>query len=177
MLDVTRRYWLFAATLAGLAGGAAAWLADRDGLADGAWAATAVVALVPLVVDIARQLLMRRAGVDVIAVLAMAGSLALGEYLTGAVIAIMVATGIALEEYAEARASRELSSLLQRAPRTAVRLEGDALVTVPIEAVQPGDILVVRDSDVVPVDGIVAFKRDLYTKVVAELAPLARPLD
>jgi len=156
VLDLTRRYWLFAATLAGLVGGAAAWMAGRDGLADRAWSATAVVALVPLVIDIVRQLWMRRAGVDVIAVLAMAGSLALGEYLTGAVIAIMVATGIALEEYAEARASRELSSLLQRAPRTAVRLEGDALVTVPIEAVQPGDVLVVRDSDVVPVDGIVA---------------------
>ena len=156
VIELAKRYWLFIATLAGLAGGAVAWALGRDSLADGAWAATTVVALIPLVIDIGRQLLLRRAGVDVIAVLAMAGSLALGEYLTGAVIAIMVATGIALEEYAEARASRELSSLLQRAPRTAVRVEGDQLVTVPIEDVQPGDFLVVRDSDVVPVDGIVA---------------------
>ncbi len=156
VIELAKRYWLFAATLAGLTGGAVAWALGRGSLADGVWAAITVIALIPLVIDIGRQLLARRAGVDVIAVLAMAGSLALGEYLTGAVIAIMVATGIALEEYAQARASRELSSLLQRAPRTAVRVEAGQLVTVPIEEVQPGDILVVRDSDVVPVDGIVA---------------------
>jgi heavy metal translocating P-type ATPase len=140
----------------GLVTGLIAWAAGKDAAADAAWAATTVLTLVPVTIGIGRQLIQRRAGVDVIALLAMGGALALGEYLTGAVIALMVATGIALEEYAEARASRELSSLLRRAPRTAVRVDGDTLTTVPIEEVQPGDILVVRDSDVVPVDGIVA---------------------
>ncbi len=154
--EFTKRYWLLVLSVIGLGTGLVAWAAGNDTVADGAWAATTVLTLVPVTIDIARQLIQRRAGVDVIALLAMGGALALGEYLTGAVIALMVATGIALEEYAEARASRELSSLLRRAPRTAVRIDGDTLTTVPIEEVQPGDALFVRDSDVVPVDGIVA---------------------
>ena len=58
-------------------------------------------------------------GVDVIAILAMAGSLAFGEYLAGSIIAVMLSGGTLLEAYALARATRELSALLARAPRVA----------------------------------------------------------
>ncbi len=67
----------------------------------------------------------------------------------------MLATGRALEEYAGNRAERELSSLLKRAPRSAHRLRDGALETIPVEAVVNGDILAVKEGDVLPVDGVV----------------------
>jgi heavy metal translocating P-type ATPase len=156
MTAFARRYALLMLSVVGLGAGIGAWAGGWDTAADALWAGTTAIALVPVTIDIVRQLIRRRAGVDVIALLAMAGALLLGEYLAGAVIGLMVATGIALEEYAAARASRELSALLQRAPRTAVRVDGEVLSVIPIEEVHAGDVLVVRDSDVVPVDGIVA---------------------
>ena len=52
------------------------------------------------------------------------------------------------------RAHRELSSLLDRAPRNAYRYRDGDLQTVPIGEVLPGDLLLVKPGDVVPVDGV-----------------------
>ena len=62
----------------------------------------------------------------------MGGALALEEYLAGAVIAFMLATGRTLEDLADARAHRELSALLERAPRSAHRYREGSLSSVPI---------------------------------------------
>jgi len=110
------------ACVVGLSGGGVARIAGRHGLGDGLWAATAGVALIPITAELPRALLPRAAGVDVIAMLAIIGALALGEYLAGAVIGLMLATGRALEQYAANRAERELASLLARAPRVAHRV-------------------------------------------------------
>jgi heavy metal translocating P-type ATPase len=142
--------------LAGLGGGGAAWIAGRHGLGDALWAATAALALVSTAVTLVQSLLRRSAGVDIIAVLAIVGALVLGEYLAGAVIGLMIATGRALEAYAANRAQRELSSLLRRAPRVAHRLRDGAVDTVSVEHVLVGDTLIAKEGDVLPVDGIVS---------------------
>jgi heavy metal translocating P-type ATPase len=95
-------------------------------------------------------------GVDVIALLAMAGALALHEYLAGAVIALMLSGGRSLEDYAQARAKRELAALLHRAPRTAHRYQGETLSTINVEDVRRGDLLLIKPGEVLPVDGLVA---------------------
>ena len=77
------------------------------------WAAVVAVALAPLSLSIAPELRHGRVGVDVIALLAMAGALALGEELAGAVIALMLAGGNALEVAAGRRAKRDLTALLE----------------------------------------------------------------
>jgi heavy metal translocating P-type ATPase len=106
--------------------------------------------------SVGRRLLRRELGVDVIAILAMAGALLLGQYLAGAIIAVMLTGGSALEQYAIARARRELSALISRAPRIAHRRQGDAFLDVPVDQVALGDALVVKPGEVVPVDGIVS---------------------
>ena len=63
----------------------------------------------------------RRLGVDVLAVLALVGTLVVGEYFAGAVITVMLASGRALEARAAARARHELHALLERAPRVVHR--------------------------------------------------------
>lgn len=154
------RRWLspsaaaFAASLAGIAIGGALWFADAEDAAESAWAVTTAVGIVPIGVEVVVGIIRRKAGVDLIAVLAMAGALAFGEYLAGAVIALMLATGRALEDFAGTRANRELSALLERAPRIAHRYARGALESVPIEDVRPGDRLLAKQGEVVPVDGI-----------------------
>ena len=76
-------------------------------------------------VSVVRSLLRRDVGVDAIALVSMAGALALGEYLAGAVVALMLAGGNALEERANRRAARELTALVERAPRTALLRRGE----------------------------------------------------
>jgi heavy metal translocating P-type ATPase len=142
--------------VAGLVAGGALRLVGATPPANALWAATAAVALLPTIVSVARDLLRRRAGVDIVAVLALGGTLSVGEYLAGAVIALMLATGRELETRASARARRELSALLARAPTLVHRVEGDTLTTPPIDTVRPGDLLIVAPGEVVPVDGQLA---------------------
>ena len=104
----------------------------------------------------ARRLLRGELGVDLIAVLAMAGALALHQYLAASILAVMLTGGTALERYALARARRELSALIKRAPRTAHRRAGPDVVDVDADQVVVGDLLVVKPGEVVPVDGIVS---------------------
>jgi cation transport ATPase len=146
---------LLVVALAGLAGGLGARLAGADELADRVLALTVLAGLLPLAVSVARGLWRREPGVDLIALLAMGGALALGEELAGAVVAVMVASGRLLEAYAGDRARRELSALLERAPRVVHRYQDGALVSPPLEQVGPGDRLLVKPGEMVPVDGLV----------------------
>ena len=156
MADLERdlsRIWLGTSILGILTGGVL-WLLDLRDAANVAWAVTTVIALVSLLRDVIEGLLRRQPGVDVIALLAMGGSLALEQYLAGAVIALMLATGEALESYADRRAHRELSALLDRAPRTVTRYEDGLLVERPVGEVRQGDRLLVKQGAVIPVDGV-----------------------
>jgi cation transport ATPase len=129
--------------LAGILAGGLARLAGLGGPAGILWALTTAVVLAPLALTVLADLRRRELGVDLIALLAMAGSLALGEYLAGAVIALMLSGGQALEAFAGARARRELTALLERAPRAVHRYENGLLTSPPIEEVGPGDLLLV----------------------------------
>lgn len=129
--------------------------------AHGVWVAGALPVVVALLVSVVRSLLQRSAGVDVVALLATGFALALGEDLTASVIALMLASGRALEDYAAARARREMTALLQHAPRTAVRLEAGQWRTVALDAVCRGDRLLVRPGEVVPVDANLIDAADL----------------
>jgi len=138
----------------GIAGGLC-WLAGQHVAADYAWALAIVLALVPLGISVAQDLLRKETGVDLIALLAMGGALLLGQYLAGAVIGLMLSGGQALERYASRRARRELSGLVARAPHVVHRYEDGELTSPDIADVREGDRLVVKPGEVVPVDGVI----------------------
>ncbi len=140
---------------AGIAFGLLAQFLHAPGIATAVWATVTAVALLPLATSVVRSLWGATLGVDVIALLAMGGALILHEYLAGAVIALMLAGGRALEDFAQSRAKRELSALLRRAPRAVHRYDGDSLTEVPVENVSRGDLLLVKPGEVIPVDGVV----------------------
>ena len=131
------------------------WVAGAHAAADVAWGAAVLLALVPLAFTVARDLLHRETGVDLIALLAMAGALVLGQYLAGAVVGLMLSGGQALEQYASSRARRELLALLARAPRIVHRYERGALTSPDISDVRQGDLLLVKQGELVPVDGVI----------------------
>ena len=85
--------------------------------------------------------------------LSLVGTLLVGEYVAGALIAVMLSTGRALDAAAQRRASNYLRALLERAPRFARRRIGDEVTVVPLGEVVVGDLLVVGPGEVVPVDG------------------------
>ncbi len=140
--------------LAAIVAGGALSLSGETESADLIWGAATAAMLVPLTWSVVRTVLRGDVGVDAIALISMAGALALGEYLAGAVIALMLAGGNALEERAGARARRELTLLVSRAPRTARRVTDGELEEVPVDDVVAGDLVLVRAGEVLPVDGV-----------------------
>ena len=124
----------------------------------------------------AGSLRQRRAGVDVIALLAVAGALAVGQLLAAAVISVMLASGRALEAWAAGRAHRDLQGLLERAPRTARRYRGGLLESVPAEDIQPGDRLLVPGPDRPPRSGHRAGSPDAPDALQSVLAGMAMSL-
>ena len=104
-----------------LAGGGILILAARPEQAAEVWLAGAGAVLVVLLIDILRALLQGRMGVDAIAALSIGVGLALGENLAAAIVAVMYAGGQLLESFAESRARRDMTALLGRVSRTAMR--------------------------------------------------------
>jgi len=159
-------------TIVGLAVAGVLALLELELGADIALILVAVVPLLPFVSEMVEKLRRRRPGVDIIAFLAVVGSLALGELLTAAIIGVMLATGQFLEDYAAGRAQRELTGLIQRAPRTAHLVRGDTVETVDIDQIRRSDRLLVKSGEVIPVDGVVT----AGVAVVDESALTGEPL-
>jgi heavy metal translocating P-type ATPase len=143
-------------SLTAIVTGGALWLLGEPGWADAVWGLGAAVVLVPLTIDTARSLLEGDVGVDAIALVAIAGALILGEQLAGAIVALMMSGGGALEAWAAGRARRELRLLVERAPRIAHRYAGDGVEEVAVEELVPDDVVVVRAGEIVPADGVVS---------------------
>src|SRR5690349_4982092 len=140
-------------TVGALAAGGIAWLTGWRTAAELSWLVGTLIAVVPATLWLVAALLRGRVGVDLIAVLSLVGTLLVGEYLAGSLIAVMLAGGRALESSAERRASHDLRALLERAPRSARRRTGVTVNLVPVEVIAVDDIVVVAPGEVVPVDG------------------------
>ena len=166
---------LLAVALAGLVSGLALMAAGSD-LAAMAWAAGVIPVLAALVVEIVRSLSKGEVGLDIVAALSMSAALFFGEALAAAVVAVMYSGGTFLESYAEGRARREMSDLLSRVPRTATRHGTGSLEEVPLENILPGDLLLIRQGDVAPVDGTVESDRALLDQsaLTGESMPVGR---
>jgi len=149
---------LLCIALLGLAVGTALYFAgaSASGLA---WSAGTVPVLIGLLVQIARSLRHGDVGLDIVAALSMSAAIAFGEPLAGNVVALMYAGGQLLETFAAGRARQEMTALLGKVARTAMRYAGTTLSEVAIAELVPGDRMLVRQGEVLPVDGHVASGR------------------
>lgn len=153
LMRAIRGYPWVAATLVAIAAGAVLLLAGQPTLATwcvGVWAA--VVATVQCW-HMVRALLRGHVGLDILAVTAIVATLAVGDVWASIVVVLMLTGGEALETYAENRARRELSALLERTPRTAHLWDASgAARDIPIDDVVIGNELLVKPGELVPVD-------------------------
>ena len=131
------------------------WLAGRGTIASWTLLTVALLGGIPLLWETIRQFLHKEFGVDLIAILAIVGSILLGQYLAGALVVLMMSGGEALEAYALRRARSSLSALAERAPRSAHIWREEELVSIPAEQVEVGMEIVVKPGELVPVDGVV----------------------
>ncbi len=117
------RGWFAVLPLIGLCTGLAAQASGHPEAAAWAWTLATLVVLVLLASQVVTSLAHGDIGLDLVALLAMGGALALSQPLAGAVIALMYAGGQSLEAYAAGRAGRAMTALIARQPRTALREE------------------------------------------------------
>lgn len=95
-------------------------------------------------------------GSDALALIAISATALTGEWIAASVISLMLATGRALERWAEGRARNQLESLLKRAPVSAHVIQPDGTIAdLPISKVALQSRLMVRSGEVVPLDGFV----------------------
>ena len=162
---------LFSVSTVLLIAGGLAWVLKAETPARVLWILGTVLGLAFSVFWTVTAIRRRQLSVDVIAVLALAGAIAVNEPFAGAMITVMLASGQLLEARAAARARRELSLLVERAPRTARRLVEGGVVEIPVDEVVVGDLLLVGTGEIVPVDG-----RLRSTAVLDESALTGEPL-
>lgn len=153
MPEIAIHLSLLAVAFAGAVAGFAASHLDWPVSANLIWSAATIPVALALAISMLRDLLIGRVGVDAIALVAMVTSIAMGEPLAGTVVAMMYSGGNLLEDYARGKAERELRSLRDRTPRVAHRRDRKGLVDIAAEAVLPGDELLVRAGELLPVDG------------------------
>lgn len=142
--------------LVGLATGVMLWLTGAE-MALGVTAYLVLgIVIVITAIDMFKDLMRGHWGLDILAVIAMIATLAVQEYVAGLIIALMLTGGEALEDLAARRASRELDQLLNRAPAFAGRIHPvtGEVERIAIEEVKVGDELLVRSSEILPVDGV-----------------------
>lgn len=161
---------------AALVSGIVAHAAGSPALAEKFWTAGTVSALIPAVWWVLKALREGRFGVDVIAVVSLGGTIAVGEELAGSLIALMLATGRLLEVAAERRATRDLRALRDRTPIYTRRRSGDQLTTVPVVDLVVGDVVVVGSGEVVPVDGRLEGDEGIFDEsaLTGESLPVSR---
>lgn len=119
------------------------------------WAIGGFIGLVPSIKWVVDEIKDKQMGSDVLAIFSIVGALAIKEFFAAAVISFMLASGRALESWAEGRAESALKSLIDRMPKLANRITvGGQLEVINVESVSAGDRLVVKSGEIVPVDGV-----------------------
>jgi heavy metal translocating P-type ATPase len=155
LLGIVKRYPVPFVAVTLMLAGLVLWLAGRGDIANWTLLAVALLGGIPLLRETLKQLFRREFGVDVIAILAIAGSIFLRQYLAGALVVLMMSGGEALEAYALRRARSSLSALAERAPRSAHIWRGEELINIPADQVEVGMVIVVKPGELIPVDGVV----------------------
>lgn len=147
------------------------------------WLATGYVGvfIVWTLVGMVRDVLRGHVGLDILAVVAMIATLAVGEYLASLIVVLMLSGGEALEDFAGRRARRDLTALLDRSPRIAHVVRSDSADSDEVEDravddVAIGDVLLVRPSEIVPVDGLLLTSSGTFdeSSLTGESMPVSR---
>ncbi|WP_141505384.1 heavy metal translocating P-type ATPase [Paenibacillus luteus] len=94
--------------------------------------------------------------IDTLMTIALAGAVAIGEWKEATLVAILFGLNELLEGYGMEKARRSMETLLQVAPKEAVKWENGQETVVPISTLQIGDFVKIKPGEKIPSDGTVS---------------------
>ena len=150
-----RHYWQFTAALLTLFIALILQLVGVKTVAHWLLDIMSLLLCIPLLVSMWENIQSGRYGIDILALTSIIGSVLLHQYWAAIVIVLMLTSRQILENYADRRSQRELRALLDRAPQQAHILRGRKVIDLAASAVNPGDKLLVRSGEIVPVDATI----------------------
>ncbi|MCE9585481.1 cadmium-translocating P-type ATPase [Candidatus Nomurabacteria bacterium] len=139
----------------------------------------AIIALLPTIFKIISDIVAGSFGVDVIALVGIIASLLLGEYTAGLIILLMLSGGEVLERYALSKAQDGISHLIKENPTQANVIDGEKEYILPINEVMVGTLILVKQHELIPLDGIVIKGESLVdeAKITGESVPVKKTKD
>ncbi|MFC0299092.1 heavy metal translocating P-type ATPase [Geobacillus jurassicus] len=143
------------ASVALLLFGVAADAADRGMLAVVMYLAAIVIGGYSLFWTGLRNLVRWQFDMKTLMTIAILGAAAIGEWQEGAVVVILFAISEALERYSMENARRSIASLMEMAPAEAIVRRGAEEMTVPVEDVRVGEVMIVKPGGKIALDGVV----------------------
>lgn len=129
------------------------WLTPAGWLSDGFMIAAAVVAGWQIAVSAVQALRIRMISIDLLVIVAAIGALFINNYWESAAVTFLFALGKALEKATMNRTRKALSDLVDAAPETATVLRDGEPETIEIWELAPGDVVLVKNGEQIPVDG------------------------
>jgi heavy metal translocating P-type ATPase len=117
------------------------------------WGWTAGLVLMFLLKEIITSLWRGEFGLDLVAAMSLSAAIYFNETLAASIVALMYSGGQLLEDFATTRARSEMRALLSRTPKTALQHIDGQLIEVNVESITPGDLIFVRQGEIIPVDG------------------------
>lgn len=145
------------------------------------WPVTVAVSVValfggcwPILVEAWEDVRARRMSMELSMLIAIAAAAAIGAWVTALVITVFVLAAEILEDLSLDRGRDALSDLMAFLPATVQIRDGARLVTVPLDRVSPGQVVIVTPGAGVPVDGLVVSGRSSVdqSRITGESLPV-----
>ena len=117
------------------------------------WLAIVLAAGWPVFRNVVRATLKKQVISHTLMTIGVLAAIVVGQWATAAIVVFFMRVGDYAEHFTTERARRAVKDLTALAPQTA-RLDQDGVEReVPIDQVRPGDVIVVRPGEKIPVDG------------------------
>jgi Cu+-exporting ATPase len=136
----------------------------------------AIIAGYKIIYQAFLDLLNRKLSADLAIVIAAAAAIAVGEYFAAAEVMFIMLVGEGLEHYTVARAHRAIEGFVQMTPTVARVCRDGIEVEISPQEVHPGEVVMIRAGEKVPVDGTVILGRSSVDEsmITGESMPAAK---
>lgn len=113
-----------------------------------------VVSVIPIILTAVSSLKVKLVSIDVLVSLAVIGAFIIGEFNEAAIVTWLFMLGEVLEDFTLKKTRSAVSDLVSMAPKTALVLQDDGTTEEEdVDFIDPGDQVVIKTGDQVPVDG------------------------
>lgn len=113
-----------------------------------------VVGVIPIILTAVSSLKVKLISIDVLVSLAVIGAFIIGEFNEAAIVTWLFMLGEVLEDFTLKKTRSAVSDLVSMAPKTALVLQDDGTTEEEdVDFIDPGDQVVIKTGDQVPVDG------------------------